>query len=375
MAADILLPLAALAGGVYLLASGDDKSKVSAQPAFTPGALDGFTELRTLPGGGTARFFRPDVANAIMAMLSQRSLEPVTVEGGAPGLLFKVVPLVAPGISARDAAMTANSQGMAVLGSLSLPLVGDPADKLIMIVTPAQRSLANPQSNFAVLLDAGAGAATQPTPSIPGSIPPFDPGMPPELVKEVNAALSDPNADPKALEAMADQLEQNGFPIAAKALRARAAAIRLKRQLQDQRAGGVPFKIRPTASNGSIAGDLPFATARHYTGDGNRWREIAPINTAVKMHDGSSRAMVVKNGNLDPWQVGLTILLPLSWGVREKPLPPLLGMPKKANGKGAPAGGPNPEDLGFPPDFVGPLPEERPPEFGPGPDVTPAGDA
>lgn len=83
----------------------------------------------------------------------------------------------------------------------------------------------------------------------------------------------------------------------------------------------MPFVIRPTASDPGIAGDLPYNVAKHYTGDGMRWKELPSTNPGMKI-------VTTQWGlNLSPWKVGQTVMLPASWQPWGKPLPPLAGMP------------------------------------------------
>lgn len=317
MPVPMIVPLGLVAGGLYLLSR--DK-KVGAQPIFTPPQKATLTETRKLPDGSTARYFTPEIANAIMNQLATKALSPVQVQGTSPGLIMKVEPMSGIAISAQAAAQAANSQNMVVMGTLSLALMDQPVDKLLLFVSPSQRTLANDQSQFAILLDAGAAAS----PAIPGTpaASPFDPGMDPALVAQVNAILNDPKVEPEALELMANDLEASGYPIAAKVLRDRAAKIRLSRSLADKQAGGTPFTIRGNQDM-SLAVDLPYNTAQHYTGDGMRWREIASVNPGMTIKT------VQGQSNLYPWKPGQTILLPLSWDVRSKPLPKTLGIPNK----------------------------------------------
>lgn len=313
--------------GVYLLSKGSPSGAVpintKSQPKFTPQQQDQFTEMR-----GSTRFFRKDVAKALMTFVSTQSLLPVTGVPTASAAVFKLVPMTPGGVSAASAIAIANANGKTTLGSMSLVLVGQGGDKLLAFCDPGSATtLAGPASQFAVLNESAASASIPagiPSVSLPGlpSTPqasaPFDLGLPSDIVKEVNAALSDPNADPDGLDKMSQELAAAGFPVAAKALADRASAIRLKSRIADAKIG-TPYKIR--ATSGGLAADLPSFLAKYYTGDGNRWREIAPVNGKI--------GMIVKNGNLDPWKAGLNILLPLSWNVDTKPIPPPLGVPSK----------------------------------------------
>ena len=325
------LLLAAAAAGAYLLLSEDEA--LAAQPSFDDSALGEFTEIRD-----GVRVFKSDVAKKILTMLTTQGVEPVEVQGSLPpGVLLSVVP--AKGAGSVNAKYTVDESlgfGLVVLGSLSLVLpTKEP--KLLLIVTKDKRTTASPTSKFAVLAEETMATTGVPMPSSP----PFDAGMPSDVVEMINAALSDPNLSPEACEAMAGELEKAGYPSGARALRDRAKAIRLKRRLDDEKAGGTPFTIRATKQGN--AADLPWNTAKHYTGDGNRWREIVPVNSQL--------GMIVKDTKVgafpDPWRAGLTILLPLAWEARGKPLPKPLGEGKKKKTEPASEeiiGPPNPYD-------------------------------
>lgn len=325
-----ILLLAAAAGGVYLLTREDEA--LAAQPTFNDAALGECAD----PIDGV-RVFKPAVATRIKLLLGTQGVSPVQVTGTLPpGVLLEVQPpgKTAGGTNALSTLNDAVGFGLVVFGSLSLCLPNDPAPKLLLIVTKDKRASIGLSSKFAVLAESSASTTSVPIPASP----PFDAGMPADVVEMVNAALSDPNMQPEALDKMGDELAKEGFPIAAKALHDRAAAIRLKRQMADDQAGGTPFTIRAT-SQGNAA-DLPFNVARFFTGDGNRWREIPPVNSAL--------GMIVKDSPFgpipDPWHAGLTVLLPLSWEARGKGLPPPSKEPKaKKNGASPNLGPVNPD--------------------------------
>lgn len=330
-----LIILAAAAAGAYVLLK--DSEAMAAQPTFDEAAL---AECTTIVGG--VRVFKPEVAAKIKVLLGTKGVRPVEVTGATPpGVLLEVIDQSQGQVNALGTINDALSFGLVVLGSLSLCLTKDKGPKLLLIVSRDNRSTAQPASKFAVLAENTAATTGIPVPASS----PFDPGMPADVVEMVNAALSDPNISPEALEKMANELEKEGFPIAAKALRDRAKALRLKRKLDDEKAGGTPFTIRATAQGN--AADLPFNVAKFFTGDGNRWREIVPVNSGMIIKDSQWGPIP------DPWKAGLTVLLPLSWEARGKGLPPMAKEPKKkkANGKADIVGPPNPDD----PDWNKPL--------------------
>jgi len=135
--------------------------------------------------------------------------------------------------------------------------------------------------------------------------------MDPEMAQTVREALADEDIEPAALEQLADLVEAD-HPLAAAALRARAAELRQKLAAEDAKRGGTPFVIRK--------GDMGSGLALYYTGNAGRYRELPEVNTAIGMR-------IIRNPDtgieyLVPWKVGETILLPLSWNARSKPLPP-----------------------------------------------------
>ncbi len=123
--------------------------------------------------------------------------------------------------------------------------------------------------------------------------------------------LLDTNISPEALEQAANSLG-NRYPMAAAALRQRAAALRDQQRLEAMRRGGTPFTVR--------AGDIPHRLALHYTGDGNRWRELPAANAHIGMRTVTRKGVT----QLEPWRG--EILLPVSWEAWKKPLPPVASM-------------------------------------------------
>jgi len=147
----------------------------------------------------------------------------------------------------------------------------------------------------------------------------LDPDLPPATRSQITAMLGDDDIAPESLEQAAATFEDR-YPLAAQALRARAAELRDRQQLDAIRRGGSPFTVRE--------GDIPSRLAQHYTGDGDRWREIPAANPGMKI--------VTANGStqLEPWRG--QILLPLSWEAWRKPLPPVVsGMAQSASEQSA----------------------------------------
>ncbi len=70
------------------------------------------------------------------------------------------------------------------------------------------------------------------------------------------------------------------------------------------------------------SGDTGFGIAKKVTGDGNRWREIIPVNPGMSTYTDKNGATQIK-----PWQIGQRISLPPSWLGSATPLPAPLPIP------------------------------------------------
>lgn len=394
MAVSVVVPLL-VAGGLLLLTTKREEPRPPGVPEVpgapplpgvppAPGAaLEQYTEIRRMPEG-PIRYFLQNIVGTILGMLKSSTLRDIEPPGGYthPGVRFyEVVPWVAGSPIASDAVMLAQQRGLLVLGSLSLPLpmtVG----RLVAFSQAAFRIAATPTSAWAVLLDV-AGAVPGPVipqavPGVPGAPPgapalpgfpaipgapgmpgvpgapgvpgvpgmpplgvepePWAVGMPPELASGVRKALADPDIEPEALDRMADLLDAK-YPAAATALRARASQLRMARQMADSQRGGSEFTIR--------TGDIASYMAQYYTGSANRWREIPEVNPGMRTVTVGGVTQLV------PWTVGETILLPLSWKIWEKPLPPV--QTAGPGGAAVPAVPGVPEGVDIPPFTVPPI--------------------
>lgn len=142
----------------------------------------------------------------------------------------------------------------------------------------------------------------------PGGVQDLDGHLPAALRREIESMLADDSIAPAALEQAADRFASK-YPVAAKRLRERADELRELQRLEAVRRGGSPFTVR--------MGDIPSRLALHYTGDGNRWRELPAVNQHRNMR------IVTRSGvtNLEPWQG--EVLLPLSWEAWRKSVPPV----------------------------------------------------
>jgi hypothetical protein len=344
---------------------------VTDQPV-TPGALSLLTEIRQLPDGTLVRYFSAQARSIVLQDLSGRALAPVpsniatvaifqTIPAGTP------LPLPPPGqppqqaVNARVAVEQISAAGRSVLGTLGLGVPQNPGG-FVAFTTAVDRKLAHLSSGWAILFD-GAGVAAgvpvtvpgpqpavPPLPQQPGAPPPpftppgvqppitptlpppgivpppppggaqLDPNMPPEVRAQVEKMLADPEADPFALEEAAAALAPR-FPLAAAALRARAAELKDRERLACIQRGSSDFLVR--------FGDLPSRMAQYYTGDGSRFREIPPLNPGMQTVTKPSPITGQPTTFLQPFNPGQTVKLPCSWKTWEKPLPPVAtGVPK-----------------------------------------------
>lgn len=321
---------AALIGGVVYLATRKAKAEPAQPlPEGTGDALRAMLETRIVNGQRVQYFKVPVIRDAIMNMLTASTLAPHTQSGVQLGLgpataVFLVLEGSGPVTAAQAVNAAISTQNLAVLGSLTLPIPAR-VPRLVATVPPVDRVDAAEGSAWAVLADPGGVLPPLATGPSPGDvIPPggdvplaggLDANMPANVQAQVNAMLTDPDADPEALEQAADMLEDQ-FPIAAQRLRERAAELRLREKLEHFKLGGSPFVVRE--------GDLPSVVAKHYTGNGlavgpGNWREIAEVPRNAER----GMAVIIKDGQ--PWGLSQWIgevLLPLSWKVWEKPLPP-----------------------------------------------------
>lgn len=353
----------ALPVGALLIAAGS-KPKAPEVPSgnggagVTTDAANALCEVRLVAGVET-RVFRAQVIEMTIAALGESYLVPAP---GAPSpevAAYDVVPVSSTGRqpgqqTAQQIVASVAAQGLIVMGSLSLP-VPSVSGRQVLIGQPKARSLAAAAYRFpyALLLDkalsssqavpgapaytpgpgapavppAPSGGASSPAPYVPGPSAPtpppplpgvdempgtyaysgdWDANIPPDVRREVEGMLADEQMQPDALDQAARAMDQS-YPKAAAKLRARAAELRTKRELEAARRGGSPHTIR--------AGDTGSYLAKYYTGDGNRWRELPSANPGMRI--------VTKNGvsQLEPWSG--EILLPLGWRAWTKPEPPL----------------------------------------------------
>jgi hypothetical protein len=262
-------------------------------------------------------------------------------------------------VNARIAVEQISAAGRSVIGTLGLGVPGNPGG-FVAFTAPAGRRFAHLSSGFAIIFD-GAGVpagvpvsvpgvqppppplpqqpgappppvtppgpqppVTPPPPGVPVTPPPgaaqLDPNMPAEVRAQVEKMLADPEADPFALEEAAAALGPR-FPLAAAALRARAAELKDRERLACIQRGSSDFLVR--------FGDLPSRMAQYYTGDGSRFREIPPLNPGMQTVTKPSPITGQMTTFLQPFNPGQTVKLPCSWKTWEKPLPPVAtGIPK-----------------------------------------------
>ena len=139
----------------------------------------------------------------------------------------------------------------------------------------------------------------------------FDAGMTDASKEELRQLLSG-DRPPWELDDAADAM--GAYPNAQRCLRARAADLRQQWELRDRNRGYSDYVLR--------YGDNPALLAAHYTGNGQRWKDVPPMNAGMSTTpSGPSK-----------WYG--TIRLPLSWAIWSKrPATPASG------GGGAEPGG------------------------------------
>ncbi len=353
MAIPLIVPLFAVIAAVLI---GSDKKGGNVPGPGGPGSgvpgggtLEDYTELRQVDGR-TYRFFKQSIVGTISGMLRSSSLMQSSLASpalqAAGVLVYDVVPWVKGAPVAADMLLSAAQNGLMVCGTLTLP-TPTTVGRAVAVVSAAQWDAVDPTTGWAVLYDGtgkasrstpvggpGGGGPGQPgqpgmpgapgtpgapgmpgapgtpgSPGAPGGAPKaskYDQGMPPDVEAKVDGLLTNPNIEPTALEAAATAMDAS-YPVAAAALRKRAGELRAKAKMDDAARGGTPFVIR--------TGDLAGSLAQYYTGVMQRFKEIPPLNPPMQIKT------INKNTQLVPWVVGSTILLPLSWNVRDKPLP------------------------------------------------------
>lgn len=162
----------------------------------------------------------------------------------------------------------------------------------------------------------------------PGTAPPtdeqakcmadIDQHMPATTKQLTCAFLHNPATTADALALAALSFKAQGYPIAAQMAEAQAAkrgggtpGVTPPGTQPPEQLTAYPFKIR--------SGDIPYMLASYYTGNGARVKEILAVNPGMKAVTKTVNGK--KTTFYQPWNVGDTINLPLSWDVPKKPLP------------------------------------------------------
>lgn len=146
----------------------------------------------------------------------------------------------------------------------------------------------------------------------------------PGLRAKVQSLYSSDTVALKDLDDTATALEKMGAVHSAQVLRERRKTLEITRRLDAQQRGGYPFIVR---GNGTVALDLPLATARYYGGNRSGvLGELAGANPAVSANKWAK------------WGEGSEVLLPVTWfpagtDPSTKPLPPLASMGKPVPGQ------------------------------------------
>lgn len=188
--------------------------------------------------GAPIQAFKLEAVTEIVRHLGSFGLAKEEAEGQKPGrLLFRVAP-GAGDVSAAQAILAAQAEGLVVIGSLSLALAkNNVVDKFIAFVDPSDRGVAHPTGYLAILFDQPEPVVTAAAlqPESVGEAP-----LPPNVAAVVHALLAEASLETKVLREAADKLAGAGHVTPAKKLRARADALDLERSLATPGPAAVP---------------------------------------------------------------------------------------------------------------------------------------
>lgn len=279
-----------------------------------PGGNNNSTEVA--PDG--TKVFRQDVLPQLIPLLDNYGVEPV--EGNPMNV--KLVPRTQPNhVTARQWTEAYGQYAVAAvewLGSAHEP-------KFLRAIAPQDAKAVAPPNGFYAILT-GPVIIAMPQwpgmPGMPGPVPqpemPKQPTgleeLPPDARAKVEALLVGTNAT--AMDQVANDLETQGYTRSADVVRKRAAEVRLAASVSNTTAGKT-YTVRGQ--------ELPSQVAAYYTGDGNRWRELAETNPELRIR---------KSGTIEyltPWKAGMVIVLPKTWDTKKPPMPIKAGTTDQGN--------------------------------------------
>lgn len=190
--------------------------------------------------------------------------------------------------------------------------------KFLRAVAPQDAKAVAPPNGFYAILTGPVIIAMPQWPGIPGmpgmptpEVPKPPTGLeelPPDARTKVESLLAGTNTT--AMDQIANDLENQGYSRSADVVRKRAADVRLAATVSNTTAGRT-YTVRGT--------ELPSQVAAHYTGDGNRWRELVETNPDLRIRK------VGTTEYLTPWKSGMVIVLPKTWDTKKPPMPIKLG--------------------------------------------------
>lgn len=247
----MLLPLFGLAASLFLLTR-DQEAPLPPPAVLPPELVPRIAVTKPLEGGGSARYFKADIAEQITEGLANFALEKLDtsalatagIPGAAASFVYRIIPLT-PGMplgseqTAQQAVRAMQAEGFIVLTTLATALFYSPGTKLVMVCPQGDRRLASQGSQWAILSEAvGAPKVEEVQPVMAGTVA-FDPTLPMDIRMDLAKLFASASASPADFVAAAKALERiegnetvSDFPLTVKSLRDKATAMALRDQVR-----------------------------------------------------------------------------------------------------------------------------------------------